>query len=569
MTAIREQYGDARELVVRAREQIARQEMVARIWRHDHTLWREDPTDITNRLGWLGSPGVMRAAVPELEAFAREVNADGSTHALLLGMGGSSLAAEVLRRILGVREGFLDLEILDSTDPATVRARWLRSDPARTLYIVATKSGGTVETLSFFKYFYTRVRDELGPQRARNRFVAITDPGSDLEGLARDLRFRRIFRNDPDIGGRFAALSYFGLVPAALIGADLGALLDDAARMAQACQQVASDAGSENPAVPLAAAMAALARGGRDKLTLIGSPRLAPFGHWIEQLVAESTGKEGQGILPIVADPCRDLDRLGRDRFFVDLQLAGDAPGDPAADAVAAAGHPLLTIALQEVAQLGGEFFRWEMATALAGALLGIQPFDQPDVQAAKTQAGEMVAAYLREGTLPADPPLVSTGELQVYAPFDVTSPRDALQQLLAGARTGGPRGYVAIQAYLPEDPTIAALLEDLRQRLQQRTRLAATIGMGPRYLHSTGQLHKGDAGHGLFVQITADATEDVAIPEEPGVATSSLSFGVLERAQAFGDRRALQEAGRPVVRFDLGRDPLGGLRALQEAVGE
>lgn len=530
--------------VQRASERLAAERVYERILARDHTVWRPDPTEIANRLGWLDSPRVMRDAIGPIGQFIDAVRAEGYTHALLLGMGGSSLAPEVLRAIFGVADGFLDLSVLDSTQPAAVLAKARALDPARTLFLPATKSGGTVETLSLLKYFYNRT----AAAQAGRHFAAITDPGSGLEALAHRLGFRHVFCNDPDIGGRYSALSHYGLVAAGAIGADLGRLLGRA-------EQATAD---PQPSIQLGTFLSAGPLAGRDKLTLIASPAARPLGAWIEQLIAESTGKDGKGLLPVDLEPECPAHAYGADRIFVHLRL--DAGADARAHAIAAAGHPLLRLQLADAYDLGAAFFHWEMAAAIAGFFLGIHPFDQPDVEAAKEQARRMVAAYQQRGALPAPAPDLVDG-LALYGPVRGTTLPEALTHFLACGE------YIALQAHLPPTPATTAALQDVRRQLLARTGLATTLGFGPRYLHSTGQLHKGDAGRGLFIQLTADSVADAPIPDEAGAAASSITFGVLAQAQALGDRQALLDRGRAVLRIHLGADIAAGIAQLHRAL--
>jgi glucose-6-phosphate isomerase len=531
--------------------------VIHRIWARDHTVWKPEPTEITNRLGWLHTAEVMGENLYRLEELTEAVRTDGYTHALLLGMGGSSLAPEVFRRTFGVKEGHLDLAVLDSTDPGAVLAHAERLDPARTLFIVATKSGTTVETLSFFKFFYNRVTDALGADRAGEHFVAITDPGSKLTDLAERYDFRATFLNDPNIGGRYSALSYFGLVPAALVGVDVPRLLDRALAVTSGCESCV--AAGDNLGVWLGAILGELAKAGRDKVTFAISPAIAPFVDWVEQLIAESTGKEGTGILPVVGEPLGPPSVYGYDRLFAYLRLDGDDTHDVAIQALEDAGHPVVRLNLHDLYDLGGQFFLWEMATAVAGHRLGINPFDQPNVEAAKVLARRMVAEYTEKGALP-------SGE---SAPLTAKALNDFLAQAQPGDSStssgySSGRSYIALQAYLQPTAEADAALAALRADLRDRFRLATTVGYGPRFLHSTGQLHKGDAGNGLFIQFTADDPRDAPIPDEAGSPDSSITFGVLKAAQAMGDRQALLDAGRRVIRFHLGDNIVGGLKKLQ-----
>lgn len=522
------EYGTA---VADALVQLEKDNIVARIWQHDHTVWRPDPAEISNRLGWLHLPQTMLAEIEPINAFAATVHAAGFTHVLLLGMGGSSLAPELFAKTFDGRG--LQLSVVDTTDPDAILALRQSVPLEKTLFIVATKSGGTVETLSAFKYFYNLVNeDTTEPGR---HFVAITDPGSSLQKLAARYNFRAIFLSDPDIGGRYSALSHFGLVPAALAGVDIAQLLARAAAAAHAPE-----------AMQLGAIMGALALHGRDKLTLITAPELSSFGDWVEQLVAESTGKEGQGILPVVGEPLGKAGVYGSDRLFVYLHLVPDQAVTAQLAALEQAGHPVVQIRLRDVVDLGAQFMWWELATAVAGHILKIQPFDQPNVESAKVLARQMVAAYHETGQLP-------PGEV---AALDAAT----LHHFLSQAQPGD---YVALQAFVPPTPAADAALQTLRLSIRDRYRVATTAGYGPRFLHSTGQLHKGDRGNGLFVQFTAEPVQDVPIPDEAGSPDANMTFGVLIKAQALGDGEALLAAGRRFIRFHLGTAVAAGLGGL------
>lgn len=525
----------------------------ARILERDHTVWRPDPEEIENRLGWLDSPAVMGTQLAQIRAVISAARDRGCTHALLLGMGGSSLAPEVFRTTFGVTDGFLDLTVLDSTHPDAVLDRARALDPAKTLYLPATKSGGTVETLSFLKFFYNRTADALGAQVAGQHFAAITDPGSGLETLAEELNFCHIFRNDPDIGGRYSALSSYGLVAAGAIGMDLERLLDRA--------QTALD--DPQPGIELGAALGAAALAGRDKLTFVTSPTLASAGAWIEQLVAESTGKDGRGILPVDLEPAAEALAYGADRLFVYLRL--DDALDARVQGLVDAGHPVLYLDFADLYDLGAAFFHWEIATAIAGHFLSIHPFDQPDVEAAKVLARQMVEAYRQEGQLPTQEPALSEGGIALYGEVQASTLSGALKAFLD--RGEKHRAYIALQAYVHPTEEANQSLQDLRRHLLERTGLATTLGFGPRFLHSTGQLHKGDAGHGLFIQFTADPREDAPIPDATGADASAMSFGVLVQAQASGDRQVLSDKGRAILRIHLGSDVEQGIAYVRQAL--
>jgi len=548
------------DLVDAALNQIVRDQIMTRIWKHDHTVWRSEPTEIINRLGWLTIAEDLQKQLGEINALVDAVRAEGYTQALLLGMGGSSLAPEVFRKTFGVANGYLDLAVLDSTDPGAVLNDDKAFDPAKTLFIVSSKSGGTVEVMSFFKHFYNRTVEKVGAEKAGAHFIAITDPGSSLEKLGKDHHFRSVFLNDPNIGGRYSALSHFGLVPASLVGVDVPKLLDRAIKMAKGCQIP----GADNPAAWLGAIMGELAKTGRDKVTIIAPPQIESFGDWVEQLIAESTGKDGKGVLPVVGEPLGSPDAYGNDRLFVYLHLEGDDSQAAALELLEKAGHPVVALNLKDRYDLGGQFFLWELAVAVAGYRIAIQPFDQPNVESAKILARKMVAAYTESGALPEQTPLLSENRVTVYADLSGDSLEGALAAFLKQAKAGD---YISLQAYVtPNSQTDEALLK-LRTQLRDETKLATTVGYGPRFLHSTGQLHKGDGGNGLFIQFTSDPVEDVPIPNEAGSSESSMSFGVLKLAQALGDREALLENHRRVVRLHLGKDVAAGLKAVIAAL--
>jgi len=556
--------GDYQNAVDAALQDLKTNRIMSRIWTHDHTVWKSEPDEIANRLGWLDIADRMIEMVPRPESLANGVRADRYTHALLLGMGGSSLAPEVFRETFGVANSYLDLAVLDSTDPGAVLAYAEQLDPAKTLFLVSTKSGGTVETLSFFTFFYNRVVDAVGLEEAGAHFVAITDPGSKLETIAHQHHFRATFLNDPTIGGRYSALSYFGLVPAALIGVDLVTLLDRAITMACNCDYCNCPVDGDNNGARLGAVMGELAKAGRDKLTLITSPAITGFGNWLEQLIAESTGKEGKGILPVMSEPVGSPAFYGPDRLFVYVKVAGDSTHDSAVDALKTAGYPVVHIQLDDLYDLGGQFFLWEMATAVAGHRLGINPFDQPNVEAAKVLARQLVSTYQETGKLPALVPQLQHDGIAVYGDVDGSTPGEMLRAFLDQAQPGA---YIALQAYVQPTADMDAALTALRTRLRDRTELATTLGYGPRFLHSTGQLHKGDAGKGLFIQFTADMPRDADIPDEAGSSNSTISFGTLKIAQTLGDRQALLDGGRRVLRIDLGAEPVQVLQQLAESL--
>jgi glucose-6-phosphate isomerase len=548
-------------------ERRARSEKIsARIWAKDFRVWGADPAEIANRLGWLDSPAASAAQADGIIDFVSAVREDGYTNVLLLGMGGSSLAAEVFSCSFGARAGYLELEILDSTHPGAVLEKARRLDPENTLYIVATKSGGTVETFSFMKYFYNQTLARTGREKAGRHFIAITDPGSGLETAARQLNFRKIFLNDPDIGGRYAALSFFGIVPAALLGIDIKELLKRAAGMAGAGTSSSCLAPGDSSWTQLGVAMGRLAVSGRDKLSFIASDRLVPFANWLEQLIAESTGKGSKGILPVVGEAVMPPGMYAADRFFVYLHLPDDHVQDQAVRDLRAAGHPVADIVFRDAYDIGAEFFRWEMATAIACWRMGVQPFNQPDVEAAKVLSREMLAEYSRQGKLPQPRPQFEFSGIKVYVESDGAGfndyPTAFFGKDAADFRDRG-NGYISIQAYVQPDPNARQALQRLRAVLQRRYLAAVTVGYGPRFLHSTGQLHKGDAGKGVFVQVLSRMEPDAPIPDQAGSEKSGISFGTLITAQAFGDRQALLEKNRRVITFQFTTDQDTGFAAL------
>ena len=538
--------GSLETAVFNASHSLHEDDIIRRIWDHDHTVWADSPTEITNRLDWLHTPQEMSQHIEDLTSFAQAIKDEGYTDVLLLGMGGSSLAPELLANIFGPSCDGLNLAILDSTDPGAVLVQQQRLNLDQTLFIVATKSGGTAETLSAFKYFYNQTLAKLGPEETGRHFVAITDPGSKLEQLATQLKFRRTFLNNPNIGGRYSVISYFGLLPAALIGIDLATLLQQAQQAAAQCSPDHDPRTGQNPGAKLGTIMGILAQHGIDKLTLFTSPDLANFGDWVEQLVAESTGKEGQGILPVVGEPMIGTAHYGQDRLFVYLQLGNDISYQAALDQLAALGHPVVTIPLADLYELGSQFFIWEMATAVASYHLQINPFDQPNVESAKVQARRMMTTYEETGQLPESKTAPVT--------------RDGLTEFMTQAQSGD---YIALQAFVHPTPETDDQLQRLRNWLCETYQLATTLGYGPRFLHSTGQLHKGDSGNGLFIQFTSDAVQDVGIPDEAGSEETAVSFNTLKLAQALGDAQALRDEKRRLICFHLGTDVNGGLATL------
>jgi glucose-6-phosphate isomerase len=550
------------------------------VWSNDTSLWTEDPevaARITRRLGWLYAPTYFSDEVAELSAFGAAIEADGYTDALICGMGGSSLAPEVLAQVYPESDKGLAVHVLDSTDPAAIAAFDEDLDPARTIRVIATKSGTTTETLAFLAHYWHLEEGRKGRfphSKAGNEFVSITDAGDALKALRHSNYFRETFLNPPDVGGRYSALTYVGLVPAALLRLDLEALLEDARIMAESTKMDADD----NAALVLGAAMAALARAGRDKLTFVIEPDLAPMGAWLEQLIAESTGKAGVGIVPVDGEPLGHPGDYGDDRVFVRLGPASDSDWhtevDARLEALTAAGHPLIDIRLDDASWVAAEFFRWEFATAIAGAGLGIDPFDEPNVTESKQHTQAMLEIHAREGHLPQVEPTAVRGSLRAWrqggadeAPAFEPGAADeqgGLVVLLREHLARVPdRGYLQVGAYIAPTEERTELLRALQAGLRDRTRKATTMGYGPRFLHSTGQLHKGGSAVGCFIQLTCGHPADLEIPGR------DESFGVLIDAQAMGDFEALGSHGLPVLRIDLGDDPDHGLEELLAAVNE
>ena len=535
--------------------------VVRRIWDRDRTVWKADDQEISNRLGWLDAPRTAAGNVPAMEAFAAEVRADGLTRAVVLGMGGSSLAPDVFARLFPTAPGSLEIEVLDTTEPGAVAAAAARFDLRRTLFLVSSKSGSTAELVALLSFFYDRTRRGLGEGRCGGHFVAITDPGSPLEGLAGSLRFRGVFHGRPDIGGRFSALSAFGLLPATLKGIDPERLLAPARSMAEACHNGSSSA---NPGALLGAALGAAARLGRDKLTFVVPPAWDPLASWLEQLIAESTGKEGRGIVPVVEPDPGDAGSYGRDRLFVDLPAPPGAPSPPVLRDLVAAGAPVIRPFLDEPYSLGAAFFLWEFATAVAAHVMGINPFDQPDVESTKAKTRQILAASGAGGPFAAD--LSSfAGGLRVAGGDKSGSPAAALSLFLDGRRDGD---YIALLAFLPNVPKIEAALAGIAARLRHTTGLPVTLAFGPRYLHSTGQLHKGDGNRGLFLMLVASGLPELGIPKVAGISRPAPDFGSLFGAQARGDALALAEKGRRVLTVEMEPPVEAGIAALTSLLG-
>ena len=530
--------------------ELEQDDIVRRVWNRDRAVWKADDKEISNRLGWLDAPVTARGDIADMEAFAAVVRAEGLTRAVVLGMGGSSLAPDVFARFFPTISGGLELEILDTTEPGAVAGAAARFELRRTLFLVSSKSGSTAELAALLSFFYDRVRRELGEDHAGDHFVAITDPASPLEDLAGSLRFRRVFHGRPDIGGRFSALSAFGLLPAALKGLDLGRLLAQAGIMAGFCRDPSPSA---NPGARLGAALGAGALKGRDKLTLLVAAAFEPLAGWLEQLIAESTGKEGRGIVPVVEAEPGGAGCYGQDRMFVDLLSRPGASPAPVIRDLVAAGAPVIRPFLDDPYSLGAYFFLWEFATAIAGHIMGIDPFDQPDVESTKAKTRQILAAGGTGGPFAAD-----------FSSF-AGGPDTAVSRFLDNRRDGD---YIALLAFLPKVPKTEEALAGLAARLRDRTGLPVSVAFGPRYLHSTGQLHKGDANRGLFLMLVPSGLPELSIPAVAGITRPAPDFARLFLAQARGDAMALAEKGRRVLTVEVGSPVETGITALASLLG-
>jgi len=540
---------------------------VRRLWERDASLWTG--TDEASWLGWLGLPEEEIAQLDHLKGAQEDARAGSFDHVLLLGMGGSSLCPEVLRMTFGRVAGFPELHVLDSTDPAQIRAVERRLDPAKTLFIVSSKSGTTLEPNIFKDYFFDRVRRAVGEESAGSHFIAITDPRSKLHQVAEAAQFRHVYLGVPSVGGRYSALSDFGMVPGAIMGLDVEHFLRRAAEMAMACSAAVPVA--DNPGATLGIVMGVLARHGRDKVTLIASPGIHDLGAWLEQLLAESTGKEGRGIVPVDREPSGDTAVYGADRLFVYLRLepSPDLHQDEHVAALERAGHPVVRIRVGHRYDLGQEFFRWEFATAVAGSIIGIDAFNQPDVEASKVATRKLTEQYERAGMLAPEAPILEGDGLRLYA-----DERNVAQLMAApGARSsivGALRAhferlrrgdYAAFLAYIEMSEAHEQTLQAMRRMVRDGKHVATCLGFGPRFLHSTGQAYKGGPNSGVFLQITCDDAVDLAVPGQ------KLTFGVVKAAQARGDFQVLAERQRRALRVHLGKDVAAGLETLRRSV--
>ena len=536
---------------------------VARLWQKDASLW--SGTDEGNWLGWVSITDEQIANIDALKQFATEVKKRKFKHAILLGMGGSSLCPEVMRMTFGKISGFPEMHVLDSTDPAQIKAIEKKLDLKKTLCIVSSKSGSTLEPNIFKQYFFERVKAKVGTSEVGSHFIAVTDPGSKMQQVAESDKFWKIFPGVPSIGGRYSALSNFGMVPAAAMGLDVAKFLKTTHEMVVACG--ASSVADKNPGVILGAIMGAAANQGRDKLTIITSPGIFDLGAWLEQLLAESTGKIGKGIIPVDREKVAKPASYGNDRVFAYLRLASkpNKAQDAAVAALEKAGHPVVRITLPNIHTIGQEFFRWEIATAVAGSIIGINAFNQPDVEASKIETRKLTSEYEATGHLPAESPFFEGAGVKLFADDKNTAALkggaklvDVLKAHLARAGAGD---YFAVLGYVTMNAENEKVLQEFRHVVRDKKKVATCLGFGPRFLHSTGQAYKGGPNSGVFLQITCDDASDLPVPGQ------KYTFGVVKAAQARGDFNVLSERGRRALRVHLGKNLKSGLKALSKAV--
>jgi glucose-6-phosphate isomerase len=551
--------GSYQNAVQNALEKMRRSNIAARIWAGDFNVWKPVNREISNRLAWLHSPVETLAHLKSIQSSLAPLVERGIQTVVLLGMGGSSLAPEVFSKMLGGAPGWPRLCVLDTTDPAAIHRVQESLDLKKTLFIVASKSGKTIEITSLFHYFYhlTGLRPDL---HAHEHFIFITDEGSPMLEQAWNLSISYVFSNNPNIGGRYSALSLAGMIPSVMTGVDAEKLL---ARAAQTAGREKTDFFSgkkDSPGCLLGAALGVLARYSRDKLTIVLPETWRPFGDWLEQLIAESTGKEGRGILPVLNEPLMEVRFYGRDRVFVFFEEEHTDEPFQIADLVTA-GHPVMKIRIRDTFDLGSQMFLWEMATAVAGHVLNVNPFDQPNVEATKKHTARMIEDFRKKKTRPEESPVFSTMDYDLYGQTKATA-AEAMCELLEQA---APGGYVGLQIYLSPSDRLDDVLLHWRKAITARFKTATTVGYGPRYLHSTGQLHKGDAGRGLFIQLTGDDAFDLPIPEGPDRTDSFMTFGQLKAAQAAADRQALTELGRKILRIHFKKDATAVLETLLE----
>lgn len=552
--------GSYQSAVTNAVDKMRRSNIAARIWANDFHVWKSSPQEISNRLAWLHAPLETSANVKSIRASLEPFTNGSIEDVVLLGMGGSSLSAEVFNNIFGSAPGFPRLQILDTTDPQVIHDVAEKLNLAKTLFIVSSKSGSTLEIVSLFHYFYNLTAEKPGVS-ANEHFMFITDEGSPMLEQAWRLQLPYVFSNNPNIGGRYSALSLVGMIPAALIGVEIDKILQNALVVANQEKADFFSGKGDSTGCFLGAALGTLAQYGRDKLTLILPPSWGSFGDWLEQLIAESTGKEGKGILPVLNEPQMDVSSYGEDRVFVIFNHNED-DWSSWITRLASAGHPVLKVRINGFYDLGGQMFLWEMATAVASHIMGINPFDQPDVEATKKHTKQMIAQFKINQTWPETKPSLAEGDCEIYGEISGSNIFVALKNFLSSSPQNA---YAGLQVYLSPSTEINEALDALRAAILRRSRMAVTVGYGPRYLHSTGQLHKGDAGRGMFIQLTGENALDVEIPDALCQRGSSLTFGQLKAAQGEADRLALMDKGRKIIRIHWKKDPVAGLKNLAE----
>ncbi|MBI3595381.1 MAG: glucose-6-phosphate isomerase [Nitrospirae bacterium] len=557
LSLLRKESGEVRKLLAK----FEGENVASRLWNKDASLWKRDSAirrKIVDRLGWLDVPEKMKSRIPELIEFRNDIIQAGYKNIVLLGMGGSSLCPEVCRKIFGISSGSPGFYVLDTTSPATILRTEKKLRSEKTLYILASKSGSTLEVDSLYRYFLEKV-EMLHPGGAGEYFMAITDPGTSLERLARDKMFRKVFTNPPDIGGRYSALSYFGLVPALLMGIDLKLFLGKALEMSGKCRSEIS--AERNPGVLLGAVLATFGRAGRNKITFVLPPPLLSFGIWLEQLIAESTGKEGKGLVPVEGETIGKPESYGTDRLFIFYTIRSDqnAPLERQIERLVDAGQPVVVIEIEETYDLAGEFFRWEMATAITGIPWEINPFDEPNVTESKENTAKILEIYKNSGSLPVSVPLLTEQGVTLFGESKSGEAASLVQNLIRFFSEIPETHYLVLMAYLDSSDENEMLLQELRLLIRDHFRIATTVGYGPRFLHSTGQLHKGGPKEGAYVQITTEPSEDIAVPGK------GYTFNTLNRSQALGDLDSLKKRGLPVLQLHLTRSPGEGLKYVMD----
>jgi transaldolase/glucose-6-phosphate isomerase len=559
--------GDLAQSVKGTLEDWKKNNKVKRLWAHDASLWTNK--DEGNWLGWLGIVDEQIAHNADFKKIADEIHNAGFTHLVLLGMGGSSLCVEVFGKTFGKKDGYPQVHILDSTDPAQIRTLESKIDIAKTIFIVASKSGTTLEPNIFEQYFYEKVKQSVGAAEAGKRFIATTDPGSQMQKVAESNGFRHIFYGVPSIGGRYSALSNFGMIPAAIQGVDVPKFLDRAEEMVQACASAVP--ADENPGAILGAILGTLQKSGRDKVTLFASPGISDLGAWLEQLLAESTGKEGKGLIPVDRESIGAPDVYGKDRVFVYMRLedGADAKQDAGIATLEKAGQPVVRIQVANNYELGQEFFRWEIATAVAGSIIGINAFNQPDVEASKIETRKLTDEYEKSGSLPQETPFFEEKGVKLYsddknaAALKQAAGKEATLTAYLRAHVNRLKAgdYFAVLGYVERNEQNRTELQTIRESVRDKKHVATCLGFGPRFLHSTGQAYKGGPNSGVFLQITCDDAADLPVPGK------KYTFGIVKAAQARGDFNVLTERGRRALRVHLTGDLTAGLKTLQQAV--